>query len=123
MRSLPAVVLAAFCSVSFALACDSSQICSLEPVYSVTILVGDADGEPVLDAEVSYTLDGAGPVEAICAPSGDGCSGWYAGEDELGTFEITATSADGNLQDSATVEVSRREGCHVVGKKIDLVLE
>jgi hypothetical protein len=85
--------------------------------------VSDADGEPVLDAEVIYGLDGASPLEAICAPSGDGCSGWYAGDDELGTFEITATSADGNLQDSATVEVSRREGCHVVGKKIELVLE
>ena len=99
----------------------TTLVCTLEVVPSVRVTVSDESGAAIADAEVSY----APLSEEVGAESID-CSGYdevfYCGEDQPGSFNITAQAA-AFLPSSAEVTVEMDEvGCHVVTESVDFVL-
>ncbi|MCK6587603.1 MAG: hypothetical protein HUU21_25105 [Polyangiaceae bacterium] len=95
--------------------------CTLEARSSVSVKVNDAMGIPVLDAIVTFSVDGGAEQDAECVQTAaaGGCEAWVAGWEVAGTFEIKAVSADGMSQDTETVVVTKDE-CHVISQSVTL---
>jgi hypothetical protein len=103
--------------------CTVGDVCTTEARYSVTIEVVDDSDKAVTDAEVRYSIDGGAERDAECSTiGGQGCTSWSAGVEEVGTFHIRATSADGSLEAEGTTVVDEDE-CHVQPQEMRLVLE
>jgi hypothetical protein len=115
-RSFPVLAL-----VLSASACqdDGSITCTQELVSSVTLTIVDAQtGEPVVDAMVSFQIDG-GEIRSAEAPYSEGRFALAYEED--GHFEVTI-EATGYESASAEYDVAGGQ-CHVegVGDTIELV--
>src|SRR5688572_24022767 len=95
---------------------DDSVSCTDELRASVRVTVLDNAGEPVLDADVSYRVDG--DIERSCSILGEGL--YICGLEEQGRFVITAVRGD--EQGEARVSV-RADVCHVVPEDVTLELE
>jgi len=89
---------------------------------SVRIEVQDGDGNPVLDAEVTFTFNGGEPQAATCRPSEGGCIEFFAGTEQQGTYVVHAQSADGMSEAETTVDIDGFDGCHVIAKRVTLLL-
>lgn len=99
--------------------------CTTEARSSVTVKVVDAQGMPVTDAVVTYTVDGGASQNAECVnPLGGmgNCQEWVAGYEIAGNFVITATSADGMKTATQMVTVAKDE-CHVISQTATLTLQ
>ena len=83
--------------------------CTLELNYSLLLSIVDAEtGEPILDATVTFLIDGDGPHDAVRDEPGT----VRLGEEQDGTFEVTV-SADGYETVMREYEVTSDE-CHVM---------
>lgn len=104
---------------------DPGVVCPAIAAGSVQVSVVDAQGAAVLDAKVTYSVDGGAEQPADCvALSGAGCSRWVAGWERTGSFVVRAASADGAKQAEAAVVVVKSGGdCpHVVQQAVKLTL-
>lgn len=104
---LPVVVLAS--------ACDSD--CTEIALASVTLEVRSAAGQPLPDADVTFTLDG-GP-ERDAESFGDGT--FVLGREEPGAFEATV-AAEGHEPETRSYTVTA-DACHVDPVEDEVVLE
>lgn len=93
---------------------DDPVACTADLRPSVRVTVLDVVGEPVLDAELTYRVDG--DIERSCELSIDR---YICGYEEEGRFVITAVRGD--EQGEARVSV-RADACHVVTEDIDMTL-
>jgi len=104
------------------LACEPKEElegCTMEAKYSVNLTLTDADGNPLENAEVSYTVDGVEGQSVVDSWE----AGTYAvGIEEAGDFEITVFAEVpfeddpccwmiGDTVISVTVEADE---CHVI---------
>ena len=89
--------------------------CHTLAVGSVLVEVYDTEGEPVVAADVRYSVDGG--EEAFCSNQRN--HEWVCGWGEEGAFVVWAT-ATGFGTGSGEVDVAS-DGCHVVSE--ELVLE
>ncbi len=96
--------------------CPQPTNCTTEARSSVSVNVVDENGEPILNAELTYSVDGGPSLD--CEIFGDGSSvcGWEAS----GEIAITAT-AQGYQSASETVTVESDE-CHVISESLTLTL-
>lgn len=102
-----------------AVGCGGEELdCTTEARSSVTVTVVDANGAPVNDAALEYSVDG-GPKKE-CTVLGINASEYVCGFEEDGHFTITATS--GTLTGTATADVVADE-CHVIGQTVKLTLK
>jgi hypothetical protein len=95
---------------------DDSVACTddLRPSTRVTVL--DGAGDPVLDADLTYRVDG--DIERSCMLSGEAF--YICGFEEQGRFVITALRGD----EAGEARVSvRADVCHVVPEDVTLTLE
>lgn len=123
MRATPHVLLGLFAgSIALALYGCGDSDCLGGAGPSVRIEVQDENGNPVLDADVTYTLDGSEAQTATCQPSEGGCIGFLAGTEQQGHYVVRAESADGTKETELAVDVDGFDGCHVIAKKVTLVL-
>lgn len=97
--------------------------CTLEARSSVSVKVISLMGEPVLDATVTYSVDGGLEEDAECVSTAaaGGCEDWVAGWERVGTFVIKAVSADKTSEAEETVVVTKDE-CHVIGQTLTLTI-
>jgi hypothetical protein len=95
---------------------DDPVACTGELRPSVRATVLDVVGAPVLDAELTYRVDG--DIERSCSMGGEGL--YICGFEEDGRFVITAVRGD--ERGEARVSV-RRDACHVVPEDATLTLE
>lgn len=94
-------------------------VCEGDPPPSVVVTLTDADGQPIPDPVVAFTVDDA--PEAACVASDDPPTAFTCGENQQGSFTITA---DGYGFEPATAEVEvTRDGCFVATAQLPLVLE
>lgn len=115
-----------------ALACGESSsgdpgvACPTIASASVQVTVVDAQGAAVVDAKVTYAVDGGAEQQADCVlPAGSaGCSQWVAGWERTGSFVVRATSADGAKKTEGSVVVVKSTGdCpHPVQQTLKLTL-
>jgi len=103
--------------LAFLTGCPGSQnsdlICDGSAAISVVVEIEDASGQPVEADRVVFGVDGGEAVDAECI--GDPCVRWFAGYEQAGDFEITATRGE----ESETVNVTVTEGeCHVNGEQV-----
>ncbi len=99
--------------------------CTTEARSSVTVKVVDAQGMPVSDAVVTYTVDGGASQNAECVNPVGGmgnCQEWVAGYEVAGDFVITAASADGTKMATQMVTVTKDQ-CHVISQTATLTLQ
>lgn len=108
--------LLALALLSSACSGDDSVGCTADLRASTRVTVLDGAGEPVLDAEVTYTVDG--DIERSCSNRLEGL--YICGLEEQGRFVITALRGD--EQGEARVSV-RADVCHVVPEDVTLTLE
>lgn len=102
-----------------AVGCGGEELdCTTEARSSVTVTVVDANGAPVNDAALEYSVDGGAKKE--CIVPGINASEYVCGFEEEGHFTITATS--GILTGTATADVVADE-CHVIGQTVKLTLK
>lgn len=117
--------LSLFTAAFFPACGDDSVACTEIAVASVQVKVVDASNTVVMDAQVTFTLDGGPVEEAQCAVppvSGGGCGEWITAYERAGTFVVTAKSADGMKTASQTVLVEK-DACHVITESITLTLQ
>jgi hypothetical protein len=95
---------------------DDSVACTADLRPSVRLTLLDSAGDPVLDADVTYRVDG--DIERACSTMGEGL--YICGLEEQGRFVITARRGD--EQGEARVDV-RADVCHVVPEDVSLELE
>jgi hypothetical protein len=107
---LALALLSSSCSSDDSVACTAD----LRPSTRVTVL--DSAGAPVLDADVTYRVDG--DIERSCTLSG--AELYICGFEEQGRFVIRALRGD--EEGEARVSV-RADVCHVVPEDVTLTLE
>lgn len=96
--------------------CEEEIACTDLLAWSVTIDLQDADGNPVEDAEVTYSADGA-----AAEPCENGTNGeYYCGPEIAGPLTIVA-GKDG-LSATMDFDIDADE-CHVIGESATLTLE
>ena len=86
--------------------------CSADIKPSVVVSVVDADGSEILEAELTYSVDGG--TEQPCDEYNT------CGQETAGEFTITASAA-GYMPASETLTVES-DICHVITQWVDLVL-
>ena len=107
--------------VVVASACDGvgGAACTDLAAFSVTATVEDADGNPVDDAAVVFSDDGA--AEVACQFLADGQ--YACGTEVEGSIVVTARKAGFVDAESSALDVALDDdGCHVVGKAVTLTL-
>lgn len=107
----------AFCS-----GCDNpieeKQACTQEGRASVRVTVVEAEGKPLSDVSVVFSLDGS--PETNCENISEEL--YVCGWEREGSFVVTARKAGyGDAQTSVDVGLMS-SGCHVDGKQITLTL-
>lgn len=95
---------------------DESIGCTGDVRPSVRLTVLDSAGEPVLDADVTYRVDG--DIERSCTRGVEEL--YICAYEEQGRFVITAVRGD--ERGEARVSV-RADVCHVVPEDVTLTLE
>lgn len=115
--------------LSILLACDPKEeglICSSDIRSSAILTVEDQDGNPVENAEVSYTVDGVDGTFVEAWPNGQ----YVLGEEESGDF-VVDVFAEMTTDDPCCLEVAtgtleftiEENECHVETQDVELVLE
>lgn len=116
---LRAVLWMTACSLS---ACASSaEDCTDVFIPAVLISVVNSQGAAVLDARVSYSVDGGPMNQAVCNDTlATGCETWLT-PDQPGDYRVRATSKDGarSVEQRVLVEA---DGCHARGQSLRLTL-
>jgi hypothetical protein len=87
---------------------DEPVVCTDESVTSVLLTLKDPMGDPVADATVTFSIDGA-PAGA-CDAGSQGT--YFCGEEQLGNFGI-AVEAAGFVAVDAEILVADEDECHV----------
>lgn len=107
---LPTVILALA-------ACTPPDVtnCTEEARASVVIDVQDADGNPIEDADVVYTVDGG--AEQDCETFEPGS--YVCGYEVEGTIEVFVLTDDDEASTSFDIE---SDACHVIGQSATVVL-
>lgn len=97
--------------------------CTTEARASVQVTVVDVMGVAVLDATVTFSVDGGAEEDAECVrtAAAGGCEEWVAGFEQAGAFVVRAESADGAAKDEESVKVTKGE-CHVTTQTVTLTL-
>jgi hypothetical protein len=97
--------------------------CTTEARASVQVTVVDVMGVAVLDATVTFSVDGGVEEDAECVrtAAAGGCEEWVAGFERAGAFVVRAVSADGATKDEESVTVTKDE-CHVTTQTVTLTL-
>ena len=94
--------------------------CTAEFVYSLSLFITDQDGQPVDNANISYTVDGEPGIYVEYFTNGE----YFVGGEEAGDFEVDiyveiAAGEDcfdiGDASLSVTVEADE---CHVINQAI-----
>lgn len=96
--------------------CPQSIDCTNEARSSVSVTVEDADGEPIANATLTYSVDGGESQDCEGLLNGNTVCGWEAS----GEFVITATAV-GFETETATVIVESDE-CHVISEAVTLTM-
>ena len=109
------------------LACEPEVGCTLEYVYSSTIQLSDQNGEPISEASISYTVNGAEGEIVESYESGT----FLIGGEEAGDFHVDIyveiqTEEDSCCWDVGTAELEytvEKDECHVipVSPEVELV--
>jgi uncharacterized protein GlcG (DUF336 family) len=94
---------------------DNSVSCTDELRTSVGVTVLDAEGEPVSNATLTYTVDDAAARD--CSPLDPG---YTCGIEEEGRFVITAVRGDESGEVRVTV---RADECHVDPERVTIMLD
>lgn len=104
--------------IALAIGCTPQDdgACTAIAVYSVTVDVQDADGNPIGDADVVYTVDGGAEQDCEAAEEGT----WLCGVEVRGEIEVFAIADEGEADMAFDVEADR---CHVIPQSGTLVLE
>jgi hypothetical protein len=98
------------------LACVDETACTAIAVASTTVTLLDADGAPVPDATLTYTVDGEGPLP--CDALGDGK--YVCGYEASGRFVIEAKK-EGYDVARAELDVGADE-CHPIPEAVTITL-
>ena len=105
---------------------DDATACPAIASASVRVTVFDVNGAPATDAKVTYAVDGraAQPAECVNPALDGGCERWVAGWEQLGSFVVSATSADGTKHAEAAAEVVSTGGAcpHAAQQAVVLTL-
>jgi hypothetical protein len=91
--------------------------CTTEARASVTVLITDAQSQPLTPDGVSFSVDGAEAQAAECVNSD--CTQWIAGWERTGVFEVTATLGEQVVVGETDVGLDA-SGCHVAGQGLTL---
>jgi hypothetical protein len=101
---------------AFLWGCPLGVACTEIAVTSVTVNLVDTDAHPILDADVTYEVDGGDPMP---------CQAWegsYAcGTEEAGEFVIRAVAA--GYQEGEENLVVTEDVCHVDGQVVVIELQ
>lgn len=110
-----ALLVSVFPFIASACADDYSLNCSKELRPSVRVTVLDATGDAVVDAELTYSVDGAAPK-----PCSGGAEGRYVcGLEEEGRIQVRG--ARGSESGVGNVRV-RKDACHADPEDLTLTL-
>jgi hypothetical protein len=101
---------------------ENTLICTQQTQESLLIVTQDANGDFVIPDLLTFQIDG-GPEQVITECSrfdGEGnCTGFHAGEEEVGEFTVRAALGASEDTDTATVDF---DVCHVNTQTVVLTL-
>jgi hypothetical protein len=93
--------------------------CTEIAMSSLTLTVTDEHGEPVAEADVTFTVDG-GAVQS-CDPLGEGQ--WVCGYEQAGSLTVTV-EVEGYEAHEETVQIDKTDDdCHVIGQELEVSLD
>jgi hypothetical protein len=107
--------------------CEREIACTLEAVNAVNIVLEDQEGNPITDAEISYTVEGEEGTDVMSFSDGS----YALGVEQAGDYEISIYTEvyeegnsccwqEGRVDISVTVE---SDECHVIPALLEPELE